>query len=417
MGLENEIFRQNPQWRGQELAEDTLRRDLEADIRDEIDEDIVTAVTGIRRVGKTTLLQRLIDDLEEDEIRTFYYSFDVEKAEVKELLNTFFDEVLNQDPEALEEKVYIFLDEVQKIESWSDHVKAYHDSYENLKFFVTGSSSANIKAGSGESLVGRISLHHLTPLKFSEYLRARNIEVPEKDLENLPTPENPNKIRPKLEEYLETGGFPGLIDLKQNTRRERLKDILDLTLYRDVVEMFDLGRPELLEAIFRSVTEQTGQSANYNKMAKNLDAQYKTVRKYIDSLEQSFLIEKSRRFQNNTLQEYKKRPKLYTGEHSFCQLESTEKGLIAETAAYNHLKTRGKTGHWKKNGEVDIILKQKEDLKAFEIKYRRETSRDDLENLEKFKKEHPEAETYLITKNELDRDKNKIPLWLLLTHL
>ncbi|MCJ7450169.1 MAG: ATP-binding protein [Candidatus Nanohaloarchaeota archaeon QJJ-9] len=414
MGLEDEIVRQNPQWRGEKLSRGSICREKEEEIREELDEDIVTAITGMRRVGKTTLMQRIIDSLEERGERTFYYSFDIDKVEVRELLETFFQEIENESPEQAG-SVYIFLDEVQKIEGWSDHVKAYHDRYENLKFFVTGSSSANIRKGGGESLVGRISIYSLTSFTFREFLRYRGISIPEKDFEKLALPENSNRIKAKLPEYLETGGFPELMDKEETVRRERLNDILDLTLYRDIVELFGVGRPELLEAIFKSITETSGNTVNYNKLGKNLDAQYKTVRKYVDALEQSFLIEKSRRLQNNKLQEYKKRPKIYAGEHSFCSLQGTKKGLKAETAAYNHLKTKGETGYWrKKQDEVDIILKQGENLKAFEVKYRNQEGKTEFNS---FKKECPEAETFQITKNTLDRDKDKIPLWLLLVHI
>jgi len=415
MSLGNEIIRQNPQWKGQELAEKTIERETEQRIRQEMEENIITAITGMRRTGKTTLMHRIIDDLEKKGEKTFYYSFDIEKVEVKTLLDTFFQEIMQETPEQAG-RVYIFLDEVQKIEEWSDHVKAYQDSYDNLKFVVTGSSSANIRKGGGESLVGRISLHQLTPFTFREYLKYKDIEIPEKDFENLPLPENANRIRAKLSEYMEVGGFPGLINKEENIRRERLNDILDLTLYRDVVELFGIGRPELLEAIFKTVTENTGQTINYNKLGKNLDAQYKTVRKYIDALDQSFLIEKSRRLQNNKLQEYKKRPKIYTSEHSFTNLQNTKKGLKAETIAYNHLKLKGETGHWRKNREeIDIILKQKEEnIRAYEIKYRDQEQKPDFKQ---FKNRYPEADTYQITKNILDRDQQKIPLWLLLIHV
>lgn len=414
MDLVEEIQRQNPQWRGQELAKETLERDIESKIREEIDQDIVTAVTGMRRVGKTTLLYRIIDELEEGE--TLYYSFDIEKTQVKNLLETYFEEILHKPPEKAE-KVYIFLDEVQKVADWSDHVKAYHDSYENLKFFVTGSSSANIRKGGGESLVGRASLHHLTPFTFREFLRYREIEVPEKDFDDLKMPRNADRIRPAFQSYLETGGFPGLIELDENVRRERLQDIIDLTLFRDIVELFDIGRPELLEGIFRIISRQSGNVLNYNKIGRNLDAQYKTVKKYIDSLEKSFLVEISRRYENNVFKEYKKRPKIYVSDHSFCRLENTEKGLLAETVAFNHLKIKGEIGHWRANQEeIDIILKRDSGMKAFEIKYREDA---EDQNINDFQSENPNTECYLITKKQYDPNKEvpEIPLWLLLTHI
>ncbi len=423
MTIIDELTRQNPWWRGKEVIDETIEREIEEEIISELSEDIVTAITGLRRSGKTTLLKRMIKHLLVEKNHppknVMYFSFDIEKAEVNELLQSYFQEILRTPAEDANQ-TFVFLDEVQKIDDWSDHVKAYHDSYENVKFVITGSSSANIRKGGGESLVGRMSIRNLNTFTFREFLRYNHIDVPKKEFGDFTIPVNNSEIKTEFLEYLETGGFAGLIPLDETTRIERLKDIIDLTLFRDVVEIFDIQRPELLQGIFRSLSSNSGSIVNYNKISKNHDAQYKTVKKYIEELEQSFIIDLSRRFENNVFKEYRKRPKIYSSDHSFCQLENTDRGLLAETVAYNHIKTAGETGYWKKEkDEVDIVLRRDEKIFGLEVKYKNEIRGSDKKGLKKFKEEFPNSETYVLTKRKLDRDGEikMIPLWLFLLHV
>lgn len=423
MSLTEEITRQNPWWRGKEVIIDTTEREFEEEIISELSEDIVTAITGLRRSGKTTLVKRVIKHLlnegDHPSKHVMYFSFDIEKVEIDELLQTYFTEILRTPPEDADQ-TFIFLDEVQKIDNWSDHVKAYYDSYEDIKFVITGSSSANIRKGGGESLVGRMSTKDLTTFTFREYLRYNDVNIPEKEFGDFPMPVNDSEIKTKFLEYLETGGFPGLITFDETTKIERLKDIIDLTLFRDVIEIFEIQRPELLQGIFRSLSANSSSIVNYNKISKNHDAQYKTVKKYIEELEQSFLIELSRRFENNIFKEYRKRPKIYSSDHSFCILENADQGLTAETLAYNHIKTLGETGYWRKNkNEVDIVLKRDDDIYGCEVKYKNKIRESDKKGLKNFNKEFPKSEDYMLTKDELDRDGpiKMIPLWLFLLHI
>ncbi|MFO7990966.1 MAG: ATP-binding protein [Thermoplasmata archaeon] len=421
MSIDDEIRRQNPWWRGKKAFDETIERDIEKRVKAELTEHIVTAITGMRRAGKTTLLKRMIEYLLKtvDPENIMYYSFDIEKCSVKDLLETYFKEILRTTPEEIND-TYIFLDEVQKIDDWSDHVKAYHDSYKKIKFIITGSSSANIRKGGGESLVGRMNLSHLTTFSFREYLRFKGISVPEKDFDELSVPPNSKEIQAEFLSYLDCGGFPGLLELDETTRIERLKSILDLTLFRDVVEIFAIQRPELLEMIFRCISANSGSIVNYNKISKDHDAQYRTVKKYVEELEQSFLIEVSRRLENNVFKMYRKRPKIYSSDHAFCILEKTKEGLTAETVAYNHLKKLGETGYWKsKDTEVDILLKKESKSFAFEIKYRKEIRSSDKQGLNAIRESYPDLQLYLITKDKMERegDIKMIPLWLLLLHI
>ncbi len=419
MKLLKEIERQNPWWRHKDVTDDTVERDIEQKIVSELSEHIVTGITGVRRCGKSTLLKRILKKLLKDIApeNILYFSFDIEKCEIRELLDKYFNEIRRTTAEDAGE-TFIFLDEVQKIDGWSDHVKAYYDSYEHIKFIITGSSSANIRKGSGESLVGRMSLHHLTTFSFREYLRYCDISVPEKEFGEFPVPNNADEIKTKFLDYFEIGGFPGLFNFDETTRIERLRDMIDLALYRDIVDIFDIQRPELLEGLFKVISSNSGGIVNYNNLSRDLDAEYRTIKKYIEELESSFLIGISRRFEENRLKQYRKRPKIYPGDHSFCLLENTSTGRVAETIAFNHLSTLGSCGYWKNNkNEIDVILKEQDNIYAFEIKYKEGISGRDRSGLETFSERYPESERYLVTKNELERDLKIVPLWLLLLHI
>ncbi len=128
----------------------------------------------------------------------------------------------------------------------------------------------------------------------------------------------------------------------------------------------------------------------------------------------------SRRYENNIFKEYRKRPKIYSSDHSFCLLENAEQGFIAETLAYNHIKTMGETGYWRKNkDEVDIVLKRDEEVYGFEVKYKNKIRESDKKGLKNFGEKLPQSKRYMLTKSRLDRDGkiNMTPLWLFLLHV
>lgn len=423
--LAEELERQNPWWKtGRiQLEEGLIEREIFQKLKEELKENIITSVTGLRRAGKTTLLFQLIDHLleTEEEPNVLYFSFDLYQDSVRHILDVYFSDILKKTPG--EEEVYIFLDEVQKVKNWSDQVKGFHDQHKNLKFIVSGSSSARILKGGGESLVGRMSINRINTFSFLEFLKFKDVTLPKKGLGEFPRPKQSRKIRTAFSEYMDTGGMAELLRLGSTKREERLKNIIDLTLFRDVVEMFGVARTEVLEAIFRQISSSSGNRVNYTKLAGQLDTEFKTVKKYINHLEDSFLIRNSRRFEKSMLKSYRRNPKIYVCEHSFAQLENAPRGLIAETVAFNHVKDLGKVGHWadSRGREVDIVLP--EEKMALEVKYTDSVGREDAKELTKFLESHPDYRGIILSKNtskEMEMNGMKIeviPLWRFLVYL
>ena len=208
MNILDQIHLQNPWYRNRAFrpAEEKLPKrnafdDLWADITNLRQ---IISISGLRRVGKSTLIKQIINSLLEnktDPYKILYFSFDQptileEKDTLEKIITLYLKEILNKDIYKIKQKVYIFLDEIQLIPFWQDIVKRYYDISPNLKFIVSGSASLLISSKSKESLAGRIFEKKLSPLTFSEYKKL-------------------SKNR-DFEEFLNFGQFPELLDINDN---------------------------------------------------------------------------------------------------------------------------------------------------------------------------------------------------------
>ncbi len=413
--LIEELELQNPWWKGGEvpLPDRPVDRDIQEELMDELEKKYVTGIVGLRRAGKTTLTRILIKNLlkSNEPEKICYFSFDLaDEVGPRKMIKVYSEEVLKEPVGDYSGKVYFFLDEVQKVDNWGGHVKSIQDKELDIKFTITGSSSMNITRGAGESLVGRIRFHKLNPFNFKEFLRYREVDVPNVDLEGLHYPRDSQRYRIEFNNYIEKGGFP---ELYEELSLEYLKQILDLIFFRDIVEIFTVKRTEVLKGLFRSISEKSGQKISYSNLANDLNTQYRTIKDYLQYLQDSFLITKSIPWEEDHIKSLRKNPKMYVADHSFNSLWKTKEGFVAETIAFNHLSTLGDL-RFNNKPEVDIVLP--EEKKAFEIKYSSKISKEDCKNLLELPDDYRlflvSEETY-DTWDVGDRTIDVIPLWLL----
>ncbi|KXB03732.1 hypothetical protein AKJ48_03675 [candidate division MSBL1 archaeon SCGC-AAA261O19] len=412
-----EMYSQNPWWRSEpvKLPDKAVERNLMPQILEDLKSERVTTIVGLRRVGKTTLLKLIIEELskELERERICYFSFDLaEQIQPREIVKIYSEEIIRKTLPELEERVYFFFDEIQKVKDWGNQVKSIQDKGYNIKFVATGSSSINITKGIGESLAGRTLVRRLRPFSFPEFLMYRNVDFERGELEEPIYPDNSEKLRILFNEYMEAGGLP---ELYEEMSLELLKQILDLVFFRDIVNLFPVKRTDVLKGIFRILVENTAQKVNYTKFARDLDTQYRTVKEYLQYLEDSFLIQRSHPYEGRRLKRYRKNPKIYVADHAYTNLWKCEEGLKAETIAFNHLKRIEKPFHLK-DPEIDIVLP--ENKCAIEVKYKPEVRKSDAKPLTKLSNDF---KLFLVTKenygtwNINGRDVQLIPLWLLCT--
>ena len=428
--LLNEMIAQNPWWESGKikLKENLATCDAYSEILGDLKSKQAVGIIGLRQIGKTTLLKQVIDFLlknKTDKKRLFYFSFDLFRGEdkiIRRVLDLYFTQILRAPMSELTDKVYVFFDEAQKVKDWGGDIKSVYDKEYPIKFFISGSSSMNILKGSGESLVGRIKINKLYPFSFREYLRYNGIEAETMSLGDVKYPLEAEKIRILFEDYIKIGGFPGIYDLDKTQLKASLKTIIDLTFYRDIVNLFEVKRTDILEGLFYSFVKESGQTVNYNKIAVSLKTKFETVRSYIEYLETSFIISKSLFYSPSAVKRFKKNPKIYVADNSLFLLNGTKRGLIIETCVYNHLtKFKDEVFYWQgaKKNEVDIVVNKSNPLPV-EVKYCSEAKNENFKNILLFMEEFKVKKGVAVTKNIFEKRKinNReiifIPAWLFL---
>lgn len=378
-----------------------------------IDKRQILAVTGLRRVGKTVLLWQMINYLikkDVDRKRILYFSYDKAKLSIEELLNEYSKET---GIDFTKERVYLFLDEIQKLENWQEQIKFYYDLY-NIKFVVSGSSSLFMKKGI-ESLSGRIFEFYLPVLSFKEFLMFKGFSFAKKDI-NLYKP----KIRQFLNEYIRKN-FIEVLDEDETFFKIYYESIINKVIFEDIPNIFPVENPSKLKALFNAVLNNPGMYLNYDSLASDLSLSRKTVEKYVEYLIRANLIVKAYNFSKNFLTSEKKMKRLYLTAPCFAfTLENPKIESIVENIAFIFSGSKFFYRDPRKN-EVDIITKKDGKIVPIEIKYKNKFNKNDLKALLYFLNKFNLKECMIITDDyesseeiiwfKSKRKVNFLPLW------
>ena len=162
----------NPWWEGRKISEELgkpYKRGFFEKIQKLRKYRQIIILTGLRRVGKTTLVYQTIKSLLDgaDPKRILYFSFDKEIDDVVDLFENY-KELTGIDYK--KEKIFVFFDEITKFEKWASELKLIYDSCPNIKFYISSSSSINLEEEAIKNLAGRYFLINITPLSFKEFL-------------------------------------------------------------------------------------------------------------------------------------------------------------------------------------------------------------------------------------------------------
>ena len=352
----------NKWWKG-EFDLEFKPREIYKKITEYLDARQMIALTGLRRVGKTTLMLKIAQDTQEkiNKENIFYFSFDdFKKGRIKEIINTYA-RLMKKD---LDKETFLFLfDEIQKVEDWEEQIKRVYDNYKNIKIIMSGSESLFIKKQSRESLAGRFFEFHIKPLKFKEYLLFKN-----KQIENIELYKE--EIIKELNNFVICNGFPEIVDKSEEFISKYLKEnIIEKIIYRDMLQIFPIREPIVLESIFRTILYNPGDMINIDSLATEVNASKQTVLTYLDYLEKSFLIKKVYNFSKNMKKTNRKLKKYYPMILVPEIIEKSEMaGKVFETVVIKEL---NREFFWRDvyKNEVDLIKIEKEKILPIEIKY------------------------------------------------
>ncbi|MEX2429391.1 MAG: ATP-binding protein [Bacteroidales bacterium] len=339
-----------------------INRTLTNQIIEAFDLNKVILIWGARRVGKTTLVKSVIENLPDSRY------INCELLQNREALETSNSEILGA---FLGQYKYLVLDEAQTIRNIGSILKIIHDTFPEKKIIATGSSSFHLHQQSGEPLTGRSREFIMTALSFEEVV----------DHEDLLT------AKAKTESILRFGLYPEIYSKSEDFAIDELENIASNYLFKDILQFENLKRPDVLYQLVRALAFQTGSEVSYNELSNKIGVHVNTVKRYIELLEQNYVIFRLPALSNNPRNEIGKSQKIYFYDcgirnaviRNFNPLgfrndtgQLWENFVVSERMkiAFNH-KRYVNTYFWRnyQKKEIDYIEEQNGNYMLFECKY------------------------------------------------
>lgn len=349
MDIKPIIEAQNRWWREpgvRSARHHPVRRDLQPRVLEHLgrDENRALVILGPRQVGKTTLLEQVIDDLLDEgwpaaNVTYFDFSDDrlVEEVTAREIVETSPVSVDGSLP-----RIFL-LDEISKAPRWDRWLKQAVDGRVG-KIVATDSAASMLRAGSRESGQGRWDELHMEGLSFGEFLR-----IYSGDAGGLSESTARNAVRhpEAVERYLAVGGFPEhvLADDLPEVRRRLRSDIVERAILRDLAARVE--NPRRVRDLFVYLMQESGGELVSSHRADDLGADRRSVEAWVELLEETFLVQRLERRQAKASKRLRARPKLYAADHGLVTAFATSpdpvndpevRAKVFEAAVYRHLR-------------------------------------------------------------------------------
>ena len=271
-----------------------IPRKIQKKLNKVITQKQVTVITGMRRVGKTTLLQHYFEKISSKNKLKLNLEDALTRKIFAEINYKNIIRALQQEGIDITKKSYIFIDEIQFIRNMPSIIKYLYDEYD-IKFVVSGSSSFYLKNHFSESLAGRKIIVDLYPLTFREFLNFKGIEKKYKEkfsekivIKNKVSAE---KYRNLYKEYINFGGFPEVVLANdKEIKNELLKDIVNSYFQIDVTTLADFKDIGKIRDLLILLTQRIGQKINISNIANALNIKRDRVYEYLEFLQSTYVI-------------------------------------------------------------------------------------------------------------------------------
>ncbi|MBI2252079.1 MAG: ATP-binding protein [Armatimonadetes bacterium] len=348
-------------------------RKLEKEIEKYFNIKEIVLITGMRRVGKTTLLRYIFENIKNDNKVFLDIENPLEQRIFEELDYNNIWANLKSYGISNKQKAYLFLDEVQDRPEIVKAIKYLYDHYD-VKFFISGSSSFYLKNLFPESLAGRKVVLEIYPLDFEEFLVFKGYKKNfaqnfiEKDRgKNAVSYEKEKKF---YDEYLEFGGFPQVVLADRlDNKKQYLNDIFKSYFEKEVEKLADFSKLASFRDLLLLLLERIGAKLDISKLASEVGVSRDTVYSYLSFLEATYFISLVSPFSKGFDRAVRGAKKVYICDTGLVNhLSRVTPGAVLENAVYQNIRKYGKIQYYEKRGgaEIDFILKDQ--LIAFEVK-------------------------------------------------
>ena len=311
---------------------------------------IIKIVTGIRRCGKSTLMEIFQDYLKEDGVSDAQIlAINFEDFDYRELRDGAKLHVYVKDHMAENAVTYLFLDEIQHVENWPDVIDSLF-LRKNLDIYITGSNAYLLSGEIATLIAGRYVEIKMLPLSFREYVTARNGK------ENLPR---------MYREYIEYSSFPYTLELTGQPKeiRDYLESIYHTVVVKDLALRKKIPDVMMLESVARYLFDNIGNPVSTKKIADTMTSDgrkidVRTVEKYVDALTESFIFYQAKRYNIKGKQYLKTLEKYYAVDiglrYMLLGSKALDIGHVLENVVYLELLRRGYTVYVGKVDDLEV---------------------------------------------------------------
>jgi len=335
-----------------------VERETLSDLKSLISAPQVVVVTGLRRVGKSTLLKQIAEKYLKDN----YYFVNFEDERLLNFQVKDFDLLHETLISLLGEKKAFLFDEIQNVPQWERFVRRLHD--QGYKFVVTGSNASLLSQELGTRLTGRSIRVELFPFSFREFLVLKQVELP--NLEVLTTKQKGNLLK-YTNDYLASGGIPDALKYPELPIH---KTLYDDVLFRDIATRYAIDNVKSLQELSFYLISNTSSLISFNKLKDLLKlGSVNTVKSYVSYLENSWLFFVVNKYAYSVKEQQIAAKKLYCVDTGLAQSVgfsfSENKGKLMENLVFLTLRRKYQTVYYYKTAqdlEVDFFVPSKQML-------------------------------------------------------
>ena len=321
-------------------------------IREFYDSDLIKILVGIRRCGKSVILEQIIEELKNigiEEKHIIYVNFEfIEFEELTDYkkLNAYVKERIQDD-----KMYYLFFDEIQNVDNFEKVVNSLRAS-QNVSIFITGSNSRLLSEELSTVLSGRYVSFRINPLSYKEVLELKGIEKSTDEV---------------FEDYMKWGSLPNRFEFEsEEAIKNYLYGVFDSIILRDVVERLKIRDTALFNLILQYIVDTIGREFSAENIMNFLrnegrEVSTLTIYSYLDALCKALLIRKVYRYDVHGKAVLKTLNKYYVTDLGIAQIKNNKTEIdrcyAIENIVYNELIIKGYdvfTGKTKK-GEIDFV--------------------------------------------------------------
>ena len=366
-----------------------IARTLQAEIEKRLFKGKAILIFGPRQSGKSTLVETLLGDRDH-----LYLNGD--DADVREILTNTTATNLRA---IVGKKTILFIDEAQRIRNIGLTLKLFTDQIKDVQVIVTGSSAFELSSQVNEPLTGRKYEFMLYPLCFAEMVNYNGL-VKEKRL---------------IEHRLIYGYYPEIVTTP-GEEKELLKLLANSYLYKDLLMLEQIKKPAILEKLLKALALQVGSEVSYSELSQTVGIDGKTIEKYIDLLEKTYVIFRLPALNRNVRNEIKKGKKIYFFDcgirnavlNNFNPITSrTDVGALWENFVisermkflrYNNIDAVQYFWRTTQQQEIDLIEEHEAKFAAYELKWKKKQR---VRFPLTFTENYPGAETFAVSPDNI----------------